>query len=351
MLLTDASRKHQAAASRVRATACCSNRPTSTRRRPAREPDARPHARSTRSIPAKAAQGRHAARAPAGATSRSRSTTGGSRCSSSSRSTRSYVWVMDLATGERRRVLPGRRRDARAADRLVRTSISRATARGCSWRPTATASSASVAYLDLATGKLEYFGDGGNWDVEEIALSPDGRKLAVITNEGGVGVLRLYDAATRRALPQPAAADRRRVRGVVVAREFARPRVRRSTSAQSPGDVVRASTSRDNKVTRWTESEGRGARRDAVPRAPSRIEWKSFDGRTIGGFIVRPPANFTGKRPVMITIHGGPEAQARPGLHRPLELLRRRAGRRAHRAQRPRLDRLRQDVPRRSTTG
>ena len=42
------------------------------------------------------------------------------------------------------------------------------------------------------------------------------------------------------------------------------------------------------------------------------IEWKSFDGRTIGGFIIRPPAKFTGKRPVMVTIHGGPEGQARP---------------------------------------
>src|SRR6185295_620604 len=60
-----------------------------------------------------------------------------------------------------------------------------------------------LAYLDLATGTVDYFGDAGNWDVEEIALSPDGRTLAVITNEGGVGVLRLYDADTRRALPRP----------------------------------------------------------------------------------------------------------------------------------------------------
>ena len=43
--------------------------------------------------------------------------------------------------------------------------------------------------LVLATGKLDYFGEGGNWDVESIALSPDGRVLAVITNEAGVGVL------------------------------------------------------------------------------------------------------------------------------------------------------------------
>src|SRR6266567_2597657 len=61
-----------------------------------------------------------------------------------------------------------------------------------------------LALLDLGTGKLEYFGEGGDWDVEYIALSPDGRTLAVITNEAGIGALRLYDADTRRALARPA---------------------------------------------------------------------------------------------------------------------------------------------------
>ena len=30
--------------------------------------------------------------------------------------------------------------------------------------------------------------------------------------------------------------------------------------------------------------------------------------------MTRPPASFTGKRPVIVSIHGGPEAQARPGF-------------------------------------
>jgi dipeptidyl aminopeptidase/acylaminoacyl peptidase len=45
------------------------------------------------------------------------------------------------------------------------------------------------------------------------------------------------------------------------------------------------------------------------------ISWKSFDGRTITGLIQRPPKKFTGKRPVLIEIHGGPEAQARMGFN------------------------------------
>ncbi|MGC8714885.1 MAG: alpha/beta hydrolase family protein, partial [Leptodesmis sp.] len=42
------------------------------------------------------------------------------------------------------------------------------------------------------------------------------------------------------------------------------------------------------------------------------VRWKSFDGKTISGFLYRPPKKFTGKRPVIIDIHGGPEAQFRP---------------------------------------
>jgi dipeptidyl aminopeptidase/acylaminoacyl peptidase len=45
------------------------------------------------------------------------------------------------------------------------------------------------------------------------------------------------------------------------------------------------------------------------------IEWPSFDGRTISGLIQRPPKKFTGRRPVLIEIHGGPEAQARIGFN------------------------------------
>jgi dipeptidyl aminopeptidase/acylaminoacyl peptidase len=44
------------------------------------------------------------------------------------------------------------------------------------------------------------------------------------------------------------------------------------------------------------------------------VRWKSFDGRTISGLIMQPPARFTGKRPVLVLIHGGPESQAKMGF-------------------------------------
>ncbi len=65
-------------------------------------------------------------------------------------------------------------------------------------------------------------------------------------------------------------------------------------------------------------SAGRGSTSTASTRASWReagiVRWTSFDGRTISGLISRPPARFTGRRPVLVHIHGGPESQAIVGF-------------------------------------
>jgi Dipeptidyl aminopeptidases/acylaminoacyl-peptidases len=66
-----------------------------------------------------------------------------------------------------------------------------------------------------------------------------------------------------------------------------------------------------NQLMRWTNGNNPELNTaDFVE--PRLITWKSFDGLEISGFHYQPPARFTGKRPVIINIHGGPEAQARP---------------------------------------
>jgi len=221
----------------------------------------------------------------------------------------SYVWVMDVATGARRRVLPAEGSTPRATIATGDLNFARdgnglflATDRDGEFR--------KLAFFELTTGALEYFGDGGDWDVESIALSPDGRTLAVITNEAGIGVLRLYDATTRKALPRPALPVGS-ARGLVW-HENSRDLAVSVNSAQSPSDVY-AIDVRTSAVARWTETRVPGLDAAAF-RSAEPIEWKSFDGRTIGGFVIRPPAKFTGRRPVIVSIHGGPEGQARPGF-------------------------------------
>ena len=223
--------------------------------------------------------------------------------------TETYVWVMDLATGERRRVLPAAGADPARTVASAEVQFSR-DGRGLFVTTDRDGEFQRAAYLDLATGALEPFGPA-NWDVERLALSRDGRTIALVVNEAGVGVLRLYDADTRRELPRPQVPI-----GTVSGAQWHPDSTALAfelDSARSPGDVYVLDVAA-NRVSRWTESkvEGLDASTFAVETP---IEWKSFDGRTITGFVARPdPGRFPGRRPVMIQIHGGPEGQARPGF-------------------------------------
>ena len=61
-----------------------------------------------------------------------------------------------------------------------------------------------LAYLELLGKRYRFLSDRLPWDVDEFALSPDGRWIAVVTDEDGVGALHVLSAATgaERRLPK-----------------------------------------------------------------------------------------------------------------------------------------------------
>jgi dipeptidyl aminopeptidase/acylaminoacyl peptidase len=84
-------------------------------------------------------------------------------------------------------------------------------------------------------------------------------------------------------------------------------------SARSTSDVYSLNVA-TSKLERWTFSET-GGLNTATFAEPQLIKWKTFDGKTISGFLYSPDAKrFPGKRPVIVNIHGGPEGQFRPGF-------------------------------------
>jgi dipeptidyl aminopeptidase/acylaminoacyl peptidase len=166
---------------------------------------------------------------------------------------------------------------------------------------------ARLSYIDLASGKVTPI-TRESWDVEEFALSPDGRTIAYVTNEDGVGKLHLLSTATRKALATPKLPV-----GVVGGLTWHRDGSLLGftiNSARAPSDAY-VLTLATGKVARWTFSETGGVDLSAMPE-PELVRWKSWDGRVLSGFLYRPPAKFTGKRPVIVNIHGGPEGQSRP---------------------------------------
>jgi dipeptidyl aminopeptidase/acylaminoacyl peptidase len=165
-----------------------------------------------------------------------------------------------------------------------------------------------LAHIDLASKKHTYLSADIPWDVEAARLSFDGKLLAFVTNENGISRLHLLDTATGKRKPTPKLPTG--VIGSVQWHENNRDLGFVITSARSPADVYSLDVT-TGKIDRWTESET-GGLNAATFVEPQLVTWKSFDGRDISGFLYNPPAKFTGKRPVIINIHGGPESQSRP---------------------------------------
>jgi dipeptidyl aminopeptidase/acylaminoacyl peptidase len=149
------------------------------------------------------------------------------------------------------------------------------------------------------------------WDVDEMAVSPNGEWIAIVINEDGAGTLRVLDAKNgkeRRSPKLPLGTV-----GNLHFHENNRDLAFNLSSAKSPADVYSLDV-KSGKVERWTESETGGLNTDNFVE-PEMIKINSFDGTPISGFIYRPDTGkFPGKRPVIINIHGGPEGQSHPGF-------------------------------------
>ena len=162
--------------------------------------------------------------------------------------------------------------------------------------------------IDTATGKMTALSREPGWDVEAYDLSPDGRTIAYTLNEDGYSRVILMPlaggAGQSPALP----------RGVVTALSFSPDGGKLAvgmTNATTAGDVWTVELG-NQAITRWTQSEP-GELDPAKLVEPQLVRFTSFDGLTVPAFVYRPKnAAPDAKLPVIIDIHGGPEAQTRP---------------------------------------
>jgi dipeptidyl aminopeptidase/acylaminoacyl peptidase len=171
---------------------------------------------------------------------------------------------------------------------------------------------ARLLYLDLASGvSREAFTTTEPWDVEDLEVSADGRWLAWTTNVDGLSRLALYDLGARREL-RPANLPAGTIDNLRFDRSSRRLGLTLST-AQQPRDAWVFEIER-NELVRWTRSEvGPIDPARFVPAQLVRYPTWDRDGgkpRPVPAFVWKPRS--AGPHPVLIDIHGGPEAQARP---------------------------------------
>jgi dipeptidyl aminopeptidase/acylaminoacyl peptidase len=170
-----------------------------------------------------------------------------------------------------------------------------------------------LRYYDLAAKTTTDLTADVPWDVESIALTRTGDRLAFTTNEGGTSRLTLVATSTR-AKSRPAGIPE----GIVSRLRFAPDGTRLAftlDSATIPGDAYVLDL-KYNAVTRWTDSEVGGLDASGFI-APETIDYPTFDQvngapRRVPALLYQPKG--TGPHPVLVIIHGGPEGQSRPGF-------------------------------------
>ncbi len=219
--------------------------------------------------------------------------------------TQSHIWVMDVATGKKRRVTPVSKEPVYYAETRFSKdgkALFTISDRGSEFR--------RLAYLPLDGGAEKVLSGQHHYDVDDYDISFDANRLAFITNENGSDVLRFVDTTTLKEMSRPPL-----MQGVIGGLQW-RPKSSEvafhMSAARSAGDVFSYNLA-TNELTRWTNGNNPQLNTSEFVE-PRLIKWRSFDEREITGFQYQPPAKFTGKRPVIVNIHGGPEAQARPGF-------------------------------------
>ncbi len=216
---------------------------------------------------------------------------------------RSSLWVFRVPGGEKRQITPGGTADVAYG--------------GGQWSPDGSkiytttdreGEFRKLIAIDVKTGKQTPVSGPLRWDVDDFDLSRDGRTMAFTTNEDGISVLHFLNLET---------GDDKPLRGLpigVVSGIRWHPdnaHLAFTLSSARGGTDVYVVSMTTSRIERWTFSETGGLRAETFAE-PELIHWKSFDGTMLSGFMYRPPESFTGKRPAIVVIHGGPEGQSRP---------------------------------------
>ncbi len=181
--------------------------------------------------------------------------------------------------------------------------------------------------------------DDTNWDVDDIEALPFGNTLAYTLNREGFSelYLRKYETGGK---PLITTIDKKSEKialpaeGVVGGLDFSENGKFLTftfSSAKNNGDIWLYDLAA-KKLTQITKSERSGIAQESFVE-PQLIKFKSFDGREIPAWYYRPKIGFIisggagrtrngqkavntyPKMPVIVSVHGGPEGQERPGFN------------------------------------
>ncbi|MBK5910292.1 peptidase S9 [Rhodothalassium salexigens] len=167
----------------------------------------------------------------------------------------------------------------------------------------------ALAYYDLEAGSLRLIETPAG-DVGHVSLSADGRYLAWTVNRDGFSRLYVRDRQTGQDIA-PEALPAGVVRRIVWASDA--PVMALSLTAPGlPGDIWTFDAA-ERRLTRATHATDAGLDLATEAVAPTSHRFAARDGVQLHGLLYRPvDGDSGGPVPVVLMVHGGPSAQARP---------------------------------------
>jgi dipeptidyl aminopeptidase/acylaminoacyl peptidase len=162
----------------------------------------------------------------------------------------------------------------------------------------------SLARVAVGDRALEIV-DSPRWDIEDVVVSGDGRTVVWLVNQDGCSVLRARRGDAELEVPALPA-------GVVTAMSISDDGSVLALLLDTPTRpaevaVVRPGTSEPPQYLTDSRPSFFGT---VEPAAPEQVRFPSADETLIPAWLYRPAG--PGPHPVVMWVHGGPEAQARP---------------------------------------
>jgi dipeptidyl aminopeptidase/acylaminoacyl peptidase len=219
-----------------------------------------------------------------------------------------YLYVVDLDSGQKREVEPASTKVGIRGAKFSRDG------QGVYLISDRDGEFARLRYVNLFTGEKTLISGHLSWDIEELAISRDGHYLAYVSTEAGINKLNLLDLKTHQDLIPP----KLPAAGVIGSLSFD-PEGSRLVCGFAAPDRPRDAYVLDiaaNTLEAWTHSEA-GPVDLARWVTPRLTQFPTFDrtggrARQIPVYVYEPAT--PGPHPVLITLHGGPESQFRPGF-------------------------------------
>ncbi|HEY2684029.1 MAG TPA: S9 family peptidase [Steroidobacteraceae bacterium] len=220
----------------------------------------------------------------------------------------SYLYVIDVATGQKKEVETSPGKVAISDAKFSRDG------QGVYLISDRDSEFLRLRYVGLYSADRSIVSGSIPWDIETLAISRDGHYLAYVSNEGGASKLNLLDLKAHQDLIPP----RLPVAGIIDDLNFDDKGTRLAfgfSPANQPADAYVLELP-GNKLEAWTMSEAGAvdATKFVVPRL---VQFPTFDRiegkpRVESAYVWEPAGG--GAHPVLMALHGGPESQMRPSF-------------------------------------